>query len=272
LPYIGKRPISEITAPEVLALLRRIEERGANKMAFNARVVISQIMRYAIASGRAERDPCPDLRGALKPRTPSKNYAAITEPDKAGALLRAIDTYHGGAIVRAAFRLLPLVFCRPGELRLMRWKDVDLEGAEWKYTSTKRKKEMIVPLSRQAVDILNEIQYLSGDGEYVFRGMSPSKPFSEVSLRYALRALGYAQTEMSVHGFRAMARTLMAEKLRIRPELIELQLTHKVPDPLNGAYDRTRFLDERREVMQTWADYLDALKAGAEVAEFHPAD
>jgi integrase len=272
-PYIGKRPISAIAAPEVLAVLRRIEERGAIHPTHHAKNIISQVMRYAIATGRADRDPCPDLRGALKPKSKPKHFAAVTTTEAAAALLRAIDTYHGGAVVRSALRLLPLVFCRPGELRLMKWKDVDLDSAEWKYTSTKRDKEMIVPLSRQAVDILEDIQQVTGGGEYVFPGDRSARPFSGRALIFALRSMGYDQTEMTAHGFRAMARTIMAEKLRIPPELIELQMTHKVPDPLNGAYDRTKFLDDRRRMMQPWADYLHELKTAnfAKVVPFERA-
>jgi len=261
-PFIGKKPVAEITAPEVLAVLRRIEQRGAICSAHLTKSTISQVMRYAIATGRAERDPCPDLRGALKPRPRVTNHPAILEPARIGELLRAIDAYHGGHVVRAALRLMPLLFCRPGELRLMKWADVDFDAAEWRYTSTKKIKEMIVPLSRQAVEILKEIQHVTGNCAYVFTGSGSTVKslMSDKALIYGLRALGYSKDEMSIHGFRAMARTLLAERLRIPAEYIELQLSHKVPDPLNGAYDRTRFIDDRRKMMTAWADYLDNLK------------
>ena len=268
-PYIGNRPIAEISAPEVLTLLRRIESRGACDTAHRTKGNISQVMRYAIATGRADRDPCPDLRGALKP-TKEKNYPALTEPEDVAELLRTIDVYKGGTVVRAALRLAPLVFIRPGELRMAKWKDIDLDRAEWKYTASKTKTDHLVPLSRQVVEILKDIQPLTGGGEYVFPGVRPGRPISDMTINRALQKMGYdTKTEMTGHGFRATARTLLAEKLEIPENVIERQLAHKVPGVLGTAYDRTKFIDARRRMMQAWSDYLDELKTGAAVKLLH---
>jgi len=189
-----------------------------------------------------------------------------------GELMRAIDNYRGYNIVRAALALAPLVFVRPGELRAARWSDIDLEKAEWRYTVSKTKTDHLVPLSLQAVAILRGIQPISGGGEYVFPGARHGRPISDMTINRALQALGYdTQTEMTGHGFRAMARTLLAEELRIDPQIIEHQLAHKVPDTLGAAYNRTKFINPRREMMQAWAVYLDDLKRGAEVIPLRPA-
>ena len=261
-PYIGGRPVADISAPEVLAVCRRVESRGAIETAHRTKENISQVMRYAIATERADRDPCPDLRGALKP-VKTKRMPAITEPVKVAELLRDIDAYHGGIVVRAAFRLAPLLFARPGELRMMKWAEIDLECAEWKFTVSKTKTDHLVPLARQVVEILKELKPLTGGGMYVFPGLRPGRPISDGTINKALRTMGYdTRTEMTGHGFRAMARTILAEKLRIPENVIEHQLAHKVPDALGTAYNRTKFLDDRRKMMQAWSDYLDDLKAG----------
>lgn len=265
-PWLGGRPIAEITAPEVLTVLRRIEGRGTLDTAHRAGGNISQVMRYAIATGRAERDPVPDLRGALPPAQ-GKNFAAFTEPAKVAELLRAIDAFKGSFQVQTALRLAPMLFVRPGELRQAQWADIDLDKAEWRYLVTKTKTEHLVPLSSQAVAILRELHPLSGSGRFVFPGgRDPKRAMSEAAINAALRRMGFdTKTEITGHGFRAMARTILAEELHQRPDVIEHQLAHAVPDALGTAYNRTRFIRERRAMMQSWADYLDKLKAGAEV-------
>ena len=261
LPYIGKRPIAEISAPEVLLVLRRIEERGAINTAHRVKIIASQVFRYAIATGRAERDPVPDLRGALQPRPQAKHFSAFTDPAKVGELLRAIDAYHGGVVVRAALRLAPMVFARPGELRNAKWADIDLDAAEWRYTSTKKRKDMIVPLARQAVEILRDLHILTGAGNFVFPGLRKDRAISVGTLNRAMQSMGYnTQEEITTHGFRAMARTLLREKLRFDSEIIEFQLSHTTKNPLGMAYDRAQFIDDRRRMMQAWSDYLDDLK------------
>ena len=266
-PWLGGRPVAEITAPEVLACLRRMEARGVLETAHRAGQNVSQVMRYAIATGRAERDPVPDLRGALPPAR-ATNLPAVTDPVAAAALLRALDAFKGTFVVQCALRLSPLVFVRPGELRTARWADIDMERGEWRYTVSKTRTEHVVPLARQALAILAELRPLTGDREHVFTGRDPRKPMSGAAVNAALRRMGFdTKTEITGHGFRAMARTLLAEELHVAPEIIEHQLAHKVPDALGTAYNRTKFLRQRKEMMQAWADYLDRLKAGAEVIQ-----
>ena len=261
-PFIGGHPITEISAAEVLTVLRRVEER-AIPTAHRTRVIISQIMRFAVATGRAKYNPVADLQGALKPRPAARHFATITSPERVGELLRSIDTYRGGAPVRAALKIAPMVFVRPGELRLARWKDIDFDAAEWRYTVSKTKTEHLVPLSRQAMEILKDLEPLTGGGEFIFDGLRHGRPISHATIGRALQSLGYdTQTEITGHGFRAMARTMLAERLRIEPGIIEHQLAHKVPDALGTAYNRTKFIDDRRKMMQVWSDYLDNLKAG----------
>ncbi len=265
-PWVGGRPIAEITAPELLAALRRIEARGALDTAHRAHQNCGQVFRYAVATGRAERDPSADLRGALPPAK-GGNFAAITDPVKVGELLRAMDAFRGTFAVKCALLLSPLLFVRPGELRKAEWADFNLDAAEWRYFVTKTKTEHSVPLATQAVTILRELHALTGGGRYVFPGARTNgRPMSEAAVNAALRRMGYdTKTEITGHGFRAMARTILHEELHVRPEVIEHQLAHKVPDTLGTAYNRTKFLKERRAMMQLWADYLDKLKAGAEV-------
>ncbi|MCL1893715.1 MAG: integrase arm-type DNA-binding domain-containing protein [Holophagaceae bacterium] len=269
-PYIGKRPIAEIKAPDILEVCRRVEKRGAIETAHRVKVVISQVMRYGIVTGRAERDPCPDLRGALLP-VHHQPLPSLTEPDKVAELLRSIDEYKGTNIVRAALALAPLVFVRPGELRNAKWADINLGKAEWVFyyskqrESNKSKRKLIVPLSRQSVAILKDIHPLTGDGVYVFPGLRPGRCLSDGTINKALRQMGYdTRTEITGHGFRAMARTVIAERLRLDTQWIERQLSHRTSERLGESYDRTQFLDDRRKMMQTWADYLDGLKTGKE--------
>ena len=268
-PWIGGRPIADVTAPELLAAVRRIESRGALETAHRALGNCGQVFRYAVATGRAMRDPSSDLRGALAP-VKGEHFAAITEPKQAAALLRTLDGYQGTLTVACALRLAPLVFVRPGELRNAEWADIDLDAAEWRYTVTKTDTAHIVPLATQAVAILRELHALTGAGRYVFPGArSNGRPMSDNAILAAMRRMGIGKDEMSGHGFRAMARTILDEVLGVRPDLIEHQLAHAVKDPNGRAYNRTAHLPERRKMMQQWADYLDKLKAGAEVIPLH---
>ncbi|MGA9667212.1 MAG: integrase arm-type DNA-binding domain-containing protein [Gallionella sp.] len=266
-PWLGTRPITEITPPELLKVLRRIEERGAVESAHRLRNYCSSIFRYAIATGRAERDASADLRGALPPSV-TQHRAAITDPKAIGELLRAIDGYQGSFVTKCALRLAPLVFVRPGELRKAEWAEIDLDKAEWNIPAERMKMRdpHLVPLSTQAIEILRELHAMTGGGRYVFPGARTNgRPMSDNAVLAALRRMGYAKDEMSGHGFRAMARTILDEVLGVRPDFIEHQLAHAVRDPNGRAYNRTAHLAERRKMMQQWADYLDKLKAGAEV-------
>lgn len=264
-PWLGRRPITDINAPDVLAVLRRIDARGARYTAHKAKSEISQCFRYAIATGRAERDPCPDLKGAI-PAPKTENLPSITNPKDVGEMLRAFDGFKGTFVVKCALEIAPRVFVRPGELRKAVWEDIDLEKAEWRYLVTKTKTEHLVPLAAQVVATMRELHALTGHGRYVFPGRDPQQPMSEAAVNAALRRLGYdTKTEITGHGFRAMARTILHEELHQKPEVIEHQLAHSVSDSLGTAYNRTKFLKERKAMMQLWADYLDKLKAGAEI-------
>lgn len=269
-PWIGGKPIAEIKALEILACLRRIEERGAIDTAHRALQNCGQIFRYAISTGRAEHNIAADLKGALPPAK-SGHFAAITEPSKVGELLRAMDEVSTGFVVKCALRLAPLVFVRPGELRTAQWADIDFDGAEWRYFVTKTKTYHSVPLCTQALAILRELHPLTGRGQYVFPGARDRKqPMSGGAIGMALRRAGYStREEHTGHGFRAMARTILHEELEFDRDVIEHQLAHRVPDALGSAYNRTKFIKQRREMMQQWADYLDKLKAGAEVIPLH---
>lgn len=252
-------PIAEITAPLLLEALRKLERRGVVETAHRARAHAGRVFRYAIATGRAERNPAADLAGALEqPRT--THLAALTEPAKIAELLRAINSYQGSPVTTAALRLAPLFFVRPGELRSARWADIDLDSAEWRYTASKTKTPHIVPLATQAVAILRELRPLTQRSEYVFPSVrGASRPMSENTINVALRTMGYDGSVMTGHGFRAMARTVLDEVLGFRPDFIEHQLAHAVRDPLGRAYNRTAHLAERKKMMQAWADYLDGL-------------
>ena len=259
LPYLGSYPVSQLTAPEVLAVLRKIEERSIDTR-HRASSILGMIMRYAIATGRAERDPTPSLRGVLKTKR-QQHYAAVTDPEALGHLLKAIDQYPGTAVVSVALKLTPLLFVRPGELRHMEWSEIDLTEARWDIPSEKMKggQSHIVPLARQAAELLQELYPLTGRGRFVFpSARGRSRPMSENAVRVALQSLECGK--LTAHGFRATARTLLDEVLRERIDLIEHQLAHAVRDPLGRAYNRTAHLEERIAMMQRWADYLDELK------------
>ncbi|KVK77155.1 tyrosine-type recombinase/integrase [Burkholderia sp. MSMB1498] len=264
-PWLGGRAIAEIKAPEVLAVLRRVEARGALDTSHRVHQNCGQVFRYAVATGRAERDVSADLRGALPPARHT-HFASVTEPDDVAGLLRALDGFQGTFVVQCALRLAPLLFVRPGELRTAEWSQFDLDKAQWRYTVSKTKTEHLVPLARQAVEILRDLHALTGQRKYVFPGRDVSKPMSGAAINAALRRMGFdTKTEITGHGFRAMARTILHERLRFPSEVIEHQLAHKVPDALGTAYNRTKFIDDRVLMMQKWADYLEQLKAGAEV-------
>ncbi|MRR53975.1 MAG: DUF4102 domain-containing protein [Deltaproteobacteria bacterium] len=266
-PIIGNRPISEIKAPEVLRMLQNIEARGVIETAYRIKIVCGQVFRYATVTGRADGDPTTALKGALSKRR-VKHHASITDPKEVARLLKAIDAYQGGFVVKSALRLAPLVFVRPGELRKAEWADIDLGNAEWNIPAEKMKMKQphLVPLSKQAVEILRELQPVTGSGKYLFPGRA-SKPMSENGINAALRYLGYDKDTMTGHGFRAMARTILDEVLQVRIDFIEHQLAHAVKDPNGRAYNRTSHLAERRKMMQAWADYLDGLKSGAKVIQ-----
>jgi len=266
-PYIGKRQVIDITAPEVLRVLRRVESRGAVVAAHRIRTVCGQVFKYAVATGRADRDPTGDLKGALPPKQ-EKHMAAITDPVQFGGLLRAIDGYEGSFIVKCAMQIQAYTFVRPGELRHAEWQEIDLEGALWSLPAEKMKlrEPHIVPLSTQAVTILKELHPLTGASKYVFpNGRTLARPMSENGVLAALRNMGYTKEQMTGHGFRAAARTLLDEILQQRIDLIEHQLAHAVKDPNGRAYNRTAHLEARKLMMQLWADYLDGLNKGAKV-------
>lgn len=270
LPWLGSRPIAQITAPEILACLRRIEVRGAVDSAHRAKQIVGMIFRYGIATGRCERDPAADLRGALTPVS-KKHFPAVTEVDQVGPLLRAIDGYKGSLIVRCALRLAPMLFVRPGELRQAEWSEIDLDLAEWRIPAQKMKKrrDFIVPLARQAVEILRELHPLTGHGRYVFQGVRDhGQPMSDNTINNALRRLGYdTRSEICGHGFRAMARTILHEVLGFDAAVIEAQLAHQVAGALGETYARVQFLPQRKVMMQEWACWLDQVRDGAEVID-----
>lgn len=269
LPFIGKRPLADITPRELLDVFRRVKDRGAEETARRARVLAGQVFRYAIRTDRAENDPTLALRGE-KRQTAKKHFAALTEPDDVARLMVAIHAYRGTPEVRGLVLLSALLFQRPGELRRMVWNEINLDRAEWRYTVTKTKTPHIVPLSVQAVAALRELQPLT-DHQSVYRPDMPRyvfpspktrmRPASENAVRQALRNMGFTNDEMTAHGFRAMARSLLSEQ-GWKTDAIERQLAHKAAGPLGAAYDRASYLEERRLMMQAWADYLDSLRRG----------
>jgi len=272
-PWLGSKPITDILPKDILDCLRRVEDRGTIETAHRTLQLCGQVFRYAVATSRVERDITPDLRGALPP-TKGEHFAAITKPKQAAELLRAIDGYSGSFVVKSALQLAPLVFVRPGELRQAEWEHIDIEAKEWRYLVTKTQTPHIVPLSAQAITILQELKPLTGNGRYVFpsaRTPNGSRPMSDVALLAALRRMGISKEEMTIHGFRALARTVLDEVLGFRPDFIEHQLSHAVRDPNGRAYNRTAHLPERHKMMQSWADYLDGLKSGAQVIAFKKA-
>jgi integrase len=272
-PIIGNRPLAELKPREMLALLQRVEARGVLETASRIKSYSSQIFRYAVATGRAETDPTAPLKGALSKKT-EKHHAALTDPKEVAALLRAIDDFNGTFVVKCALQLAPLFFVRPGELHKAEWIEFDLDAAEWNIPAARMKMKTphLVPLARQAVTILRELHKLTGSGRYVFPCQRTSdRPMSNIAMLAALRRMGFDKEEMTTHGFRAMARTILDEVLGVRPDFIEHQLAHAVRDPLGRAYNRTAHLAERKKMMQLWADYLDGLKKGAKVIPFKKA-
>jgi integrase len=273
-PYLGDAPLADITAPWLLQALRRVESRGVRETVHSLQQACGQVFRYGIATGRCERNPAADLRGALKPVL-VKNMAAVTEPKAVGELLRAIDEYQGNPFTRAALSLSALLFQRPGNVRAMQWSALDLEGEAptWTIPSIEMKRSRyekqngrphFVPLARQAVAILRDLRPLSDHAKYVFPSILGSgRPMSDNTLNTALRRLGYDKETATAHGFRAMARTLLVERLDVSPDVIEAQLAHGKTGPLGAAYDRAEFMKQRRRMMQQWADYLDALRTDA---------
>src|SRR5450755_46658 len=270
-PWLGSKPIKEVTAPELLAVLRRIEARGFNETAHRTMQHCGCAFRYAIATGRAERDPTRDLAGALAP-TVTKHFASLSDPAAVGQLLRAIDEYAGEFTTACALRLAPLLFVRPGELRKAEWKEIDMAKAEWRIPAARMKMRSahIVPLSRQAIAILEELNPVTGKRLLVFPGAANhTRPMSENTINLALRRLGYSNKEMTAHGFRGMASTLLNEH-GWNPDAIERQLAHVERNAVRAAYNHAQFLPERRKMMQAWADYMDSLKRGLIDAEAFP--
>ncbi|NMV42056.1 tyrosine-type recombinase/integrase [Ralstonia insidiosa] len=276
-PWLGSRPIGELKPVDVLEVVRRAENRGHLETAHRIRKITGQVMRYGVATGRAERDITTDLKGAIAP-VQRQHLGAITDPSKVGDLLRAIDRYTGTYIVVCALRLSPLVFQRPGELRKAEWSEFDLHSGTWEIPSARMKRRKaqkeageshIVPLSKQAVTVLLQLQEVTGTKKHLFPNVRrPTHYMSENTLNDALRSLGFDGKTMTGHGFRAMARTILDEVLEHPPHIIEAQLAHTVRDPLGRAYNRTKHLSQRRAMMQRWADYLDELKNGAKVLQF----
>jgi len=269
-PWLGNRPIAELSAPEVLATLRRIVNRGALETAARSRQFIGQVFRYGIATGKAERDVTADLRGAL-PSPVRGHYPAITEAKPLGVLLRDIDAYEGSFVVKTALQLQPLIFARPANLAAAEWSEFDLDAAEWRIAGNKMKmKEAhIVPLSSQAVALLRDIYPLSGDRQFVFysnQGKNGNQHISRESVSAAIRRMGY-QGQHTAHGFRTTASTILHEQ-GFNSDMIERQLAHAERNQVKAAYNRAQHLAERRKMMQSWADYLDGLKNGAQVLEF----
>jgi integrase len=273
-PWIGRVPVAEVTAPQLLEVMRRIEARGVLETAHRALQDSSQVLRYAVATGKASSNPARDLKGALR-RPHTRHFPAITEPKRFGELLRAIDNYAATPVVRAALKLAPLLLLRPGELRFAEWSEIDLDAALWTVPAMRMKRELrqklhgaphLVPLPRQAAAVLRELQSLTGHAKMVFRGeRHHDRAMSENTVNAALRAMGFSADEVTGHGFRATARTMLHERLGFDPDVIEAQLAHSVRDSLGRAYNRTEFVDQRRKMMQAWADYLDKLRRGAPV-------
>lgn len=273
IPYLGPRTVREIEPVEILAVVRRVEARGALVAARRVLSTARGVFLYAVATSRADRDITPDLKRALKPHT-KKNLPAITDPTELAGLLRASDGHKGGPVVRAALALAPLLFQRPGNLRTMRWQDVDMEARLWVIPSEdmKRTKEgklngpvHVVPLPKQAIALLQELQPITGGGVYVFPGLrNPNAPMSEAGVSAALNAMGYKGIQ-TWHGYRATGRTIIREVLKFPEDVIEAQLAHTGEIGHGGAYNRATHLQERKVMVQAWADYLDRLRKGADI-------
>ena len=278
LPWLGTRNAGEIEAVELLATVRRVEARGSLDVAHRVLSTARGVLAYAVATGVAGRNVALDLQGALTPHQ-RKHFAAITDPDKLGELLRTVQRYQGGPVVRAALALAPMLFQRPNELRGMAWAELDLDAALWTIAPARMKRTVagkangaphLVPLPRQAVELLRDMHPLTGHTPLVFPGERASnRPISDNTLRAALQTLGYSSEVQTIHGFRATARTILAERLEFDPLLIEAQLAHAVRDANGRAYNRTSYVEQRRTMMQAWADYLDKLRDGAEVIPLH---
>jgi integrase len=274
-PYIGSRPIAKLGPVDVLKVLKRIEERGIHETAHRARQRCAQVYRYAVQTERAERDVTADLRGALAPVV-SEHHAAITEPARIGELLRTIDGYNGHAVTAYALKLSPLLFVRTGELRHAEWTEFYLDGHEpmWRIPGEKMKmgEQHVVPLAKQALSLLRELHSLTGHGPYLFPSIrSVSRPMSDNTVNAALRRLGYTSDEMTGHGFRPLASTCLNEQ-GFHPDLIELLLAHAERNQVRAAYNNAQRLAERRKMMEGWADYLDGLRAGANVVSLRRTD
>lgn len=273
-PWIGAIALHEVTAPMLLNVLRQIERRGARETAHTLRKTAGQVFKYGIATGRCERNPAPDLHGALQPVN-TKHMAAVLDHKSAGDLMRAVYDYPGQPVTRAAMILSALLFQRPGNMRMMEWAELDLDSGMWAIPATKMKRRLdgklngrphFVPLPTQAVQVLRDLWPLTGHSPYVFPSLvSIKRPMSENTVRVALRRMGFSNDDMTPHGFRAMARTIMVEELDVDPEVIEAQLAHSKSGALGEAYDRAQYMAKRRTMMQQWADYLDKLRQGADV-------
>ena len=273
-PYVGKRQLGEITAPELLTATRRVEARGAIETAYRALKIMGCVFRHGVQRGYCDSDPTRDLKGAIV-LPAAKHRAAIIEPAKLGDLLRAIDGYQGTPVVRAALALAPLVFLRPGELRKAEWTEIDLDAAVWIVPAVRMKGRLkakltgdphLVPLAPQAVEILRQLHPLTGKGRFVFPSpLTAERPMSDNGVLSALRRMGFGKEEVTGHGFRASARTITVERLDMDPLVVEAQLAHAVRDTHGRAYNRTKFLRQRRDLMVKWADFLDRLRAGAQV-------
>jgi len=262
-PIIGRMPVRSLKAPDFLDVLRRLEAQDRLYTAKRANIACSLVMRFAVATGHADIDPLPSLRGSMKAYK-GKHLAAMTDPKDVGRLLRAIWSYPGSFVVACALKIAPYMFVRPGELQHARWADIDFESCEWRYTAQKTNTPHIVPLAPQVMEILNELHPLTGHGEWVFPGMwQKGEPMGKTTMLAALRCMGIGQDEMTPHGFRAMARTLLDEVLGERYDIIEQQLAHMVRDPNGRAYNRTVHLAERKRMMSRWANYLDGLRTQA---------
>lgn len=276
-PWLGNRDIAAIEPPDVLQILRPLEKRGINETAHRVLESLGQVFRYAIAIGKATRNPCADLKGALAP-VQAEHMAALIDPKEVGALLRAIGGHKGSPAVRVALRMSAMLFQRPGEIRGMAWNELDLDAAMWTIPAERMKRRKqdklngqphLVPLPKQAVALLRHLHPVTGHGKLCFPGQRDhERPMSENTINATLRSLGYTNEQMTAHGFRATARTIMAEALNIDPNVIEAQLAHAVRDPLGRAYNRTTYLPQRKAMMQAWADYLDTLEAGANIIPF----
>jgi integrase len=268
-PFVGSQPIGAITAPELLKVIKRVEARGAIETAHTIMQQCGQVFRFGIAEGLCERNPAPDLRGALKPVIVT-HMAAVTDPKEVGVLMRAILDYRGHPVTRSALVISALVFQRPGNVRAAEWSEIDLEAGLWTIPSARMKRTVqgkasgrphLIPLARQAVAELRELKKLTGHGRYVFPSLlTGERPMSENTINTALRRMGFDKTAATAHGFRAMARTLLVEHLDVPPDVIEAQLAHGKSGPLGAAYDRASFMVQRRSMMQSWADYLDRLR------------